>query len=132
MPAQLEPVEAINGGLKKPSQCDIVIVIFWARMGTPLSENYRKADGRPYRSGTEYEFLEAMDAAKKAGKPDVLVYRCKKSPWSSLDDPKRNEKERQWDLVEEFFSEFRNPDNSYKSLYREYNEPFEFKELLQR
>ena len=34
MPVQLEPQEAIDGGLKKPSQCDIVIVIFWARMGT--------------------------------------------------------------------------------------------------
>ncbi len=131
LPAQLEPIEAIERGLKKPSQCDIVIVIFSARMGTPLSENYRKSNGSLYRSGTEYEFLDAIDTAKKAGNPDVLVYRCKKSPVVRLDDPERKEKEKQWDLVEEFFTEFRNTDSSYKSLYRGYNEPFEFKELLQ-
>ena len=101
LPAQLETVEAIERGLRKPSRCDIVIVILWARMGTPLSENYRKKDGSQYHSGTEYEFLEAMEAAKKSGKPDVLVYRCKKPIMVSFDDPKRKENERQLDLVEE-------------------------------
>jgi hypothetical protein len=55
MPGQMEPQEAIHRGLKKPSECDIVIVIFGARMGTPLSEKYPKPDGCRYRSGTEYE-----------------------------------------------------------------------------
>ena len=65
MSAHLEPQEAIVRGLKKPSQCDIVVVIFWARMGTLLSENYLKADGSRYYTGTEYEFLDALDKAKK-------------------------------------------------------------------
>ena len=45
MPAHMEPQEAINGKLRKPSQCDICIVIFRARMGTLLSEKYLKPDG---------------------------------------------------------------------------------------
>jgi hypothetical protein len=108
MPAQMEPQEAIDKELKKPSDCDIVIVIFWARMGTLLSEKYLKPDGSRYRSGTEYEYLDALGAAKKSGKPDVFVYRRKKPPAVDLDDPEHDEKKKQWDLVKEFFSEFRN------------------------
>jgi formylglycine-generating enzyme required for sulfatase activity len=130
MPAHLEPQEAINRELKKPSECDVVIVIFWARMGTPLSDNYRKTDGSRYRSGTEYEFLDGFNAAKTAGKPEVWVYRKNQAPSVQLDDPEHDEKMKQWNLVEDFFSQFRNPDSSYRTFCKEYDEPFDFKELL--
>ena len=78
MSAHLEPQEAIDRGLRKPSECDIVIVIFWARMGTLLSDKHLKPDGSRYRSGTEYEFLDALDAARETGKPDVLGVSAKK------------------------------------------------------
>ena len=130
MPAQMEPQEAIDRGLKKPSECDIVIVIFWARMGTPLSNKYLKEDGSRCRSGTEYEFLDGLDAAHKTGKPDVFVYRRKEPPALSLRDPELKEKERQWELVEEFFREFRNPDGSFKRFYQEYDQPSDFEALL--
>ena len=130
MPAQMEPQEAIDRGLKKPSECDIVIVIFWARMGTLLSEKYLKPDGGRYRSGTEYEFLDALNAAKKSGKPDVMVYRRKDPPDLKLRDPERKEKERQWELVEEFFAGFRNPDGSYRCNAKEYDQPSDFEKNL--
>ena len=130
MPAHMEPQEAINRGLRKPSECDIVIVIFWARMGTPLSENYHKPDGSRYRSGTEFEYLDGLEAAQKSGKPDVLVYRRKKAPAVDLDDLQRDDKIRQWNLVESFFSEFRNPDGSFKRFYKPYDEPSDFKDQL--
>src|SRR5262245_16777739 len=60
MPAHLTPQEAINKGLRRPSECDIVVVILWSRMGTPLPEEYQKPDKSRYVSGTEYEFLEAL------------------------------------------------------------------------
>ena len=126
MPALMEPQEAIHKRLRKPSDCDIVIVIFWSRMGTPLPEKYLKPDGSRYRSGIEYEYLDAIGAAKKSGKPDVLVYRRKKPPSVDLDDPQRDEKIRQWSLVESFFSEFRNPDGSLKRFYKAYDEPSDF------
>ena len=130
MPAHMEPQVAINQGLKKPSECDIVIVIFWARMGTPLSEKYLKLDGSRYRSGTEYEYLDALDAAKKSNKPDTLVYRRKKPPDVNLEDPEHDEKKNQWNLVKKFFADFRNPDGSFRSFYKEYHEPADFKESL--
>ncbi|MCB1804954.1 MAG: SIR2 family protein, partial [Candidatus Competibacteraceae bacterium] len=45
MPAHLEPQDAIKLGMAEPSQCDLVVVIFWSRMGTPLSEKNLKPDG---------------------------------------------------------------------------------------
>ena len=52
MPATLTPQEAVNRGLAKPSECDVVIVILWSRMGTPLPETCLKDDGSRYLSGT--------------------------------------------------------------------------------
>ena len=50
--AQREEVQKILAGrssedaLPRPAVCDIVVVVLWARMGTPLPENVRKAEGR--------------------------------------------------------------------------------------
>src|SRR5205823_10809486 len=62
MDAHLTPQEAVNRSLFKPSQCDVVVVILWGRMGTPLPESYKKPDGSLYLSGTEWEFEEAHAA----------------------------------------------------------------------
>jgi hypothetical protein len=51
----LTPQEAVNRSLSKPSQCDVVVVILWGRMGTPLPESYKKPNGTLYLSGTEWE-----------------------------------------------------------------------------
>ena len=45
MEAGLTPQEAIKRGLPKPSGCDLVIVILWSRMGTPLPTDDTKPDG---------------------------------------------------------------------------------------
>src|SRR5262245_16190984 len=55
MLATMTPQAAIDAGLPKPSECDIVIVIFWSRMGTPFTFN-----GVDYLSGTHYELLDAL------------------------------------------------------------------------
>jgi len=57
MLATMTPQAAIAQGLPKPSDCDVVIVILWSRMGTLLSADYVKSDGSPYYSGTEWELL---------------------------------------------------------------------------
>lgn len=76
MEATMIPQEAIGRGLPRPSQCDVVVLIVWARMGTPLSADWeKKPDGTPYRSGTEWEYLDAFGAAKRQGRPAVLVYK---------------------------------------------------------
>ena len=75
MLATLTPQAAIAAGLPRPSQCDVVVAIFWSRMGTPLPDEYRKPDGTAYLSGTEWEYLDALGASERCGKPAILVYR---------------------------------------------------------
>lgn len=130
--AHLTPQEAINNRRPKPSQCDIVAVILYSRMGTPLPAEHRKPDGTPYVSGTEYEFCDAMDAAKRTGKPTVLVYRRTEEPRIGLGDHGLDEKHRQYKAVEAFFAQFTNTDGSLRQSYTPYGSPSEFADRLER
>ncbi len=41
--------------------CDVVISIFWTRIGTELPADFpRMPNGKPYPSGTAYELLTAL------------------------------------------------------------------------
>src|SRR5215469_4016425 len=52
--------------LRRRGSCNVVIVIFWARMGTRLPDpRYREANGEPYYSGAEWEFENAMAALQR-------------------------------------------------------------------
>jgi hypothetical protein len=57
--ARLTPQEAINQGLPRPAECDVVLVILWARMGTPLPPEYVKPDGGRFESGTAVDEIHA-------------------------------------------------------------------------
>jgi WD40 repeat protein len=63
-----------------PSACDIVVLIVWSRLGTPLPEStavreYRGLDGRAPVTGTEWEYEDALRAAREHGAPDILAFR---------------------------------------------------------
>ncbi|MGD0026288.1 MAG: AAA family ATPase, partial [Xanthobacteraceae bacterium] len=63
-----------------PSRHDIVILILWSRLGTPLPEKtavreYRGIDDRAPVTGTEWEFEDALRAAQLRGAPDILAFR---------------------------------------------------------
>lgn len=63
-----------------PSKFDIVVLILWSRLGTPLPERtdlreYRGIDGRAPVTGTEWEYEEALAAAQQQGAPDLLAFR---------------------------------------------------------
>ena len=63
MDARITPQQAVNRFGPKPSECDVVIVILWARMGTHLDvTTFRKPDNSAYLSGTEWEFEDALHA----------------------------------------------------------------------
>ncbi len=130
MLATLTPQEAIKQGLPKPSECDIVITIFWSRMGTPLPAEYQKSDGSCYLSGTEWEYWDAFQAAKKHGKPHILVYRRTEKVLLDLDDPEFEEKSRQGKLVKQFFESFKHPDGSIGGGWNPYLTPEAFQKDL--
>jgi hypothetical protein len=131
MLANETPQESVNNTRPRPSTCDIVIVILWARMGTPLPETIRKPDGAPYLSGTEWEYLDAVNSTWEP-KPDVLVYRRTERPKVELDDDDYPEKLAQYQKVKSFFAQFRNPDGSLVGGVNEYPAPDAFKALLRQ
>ncbi len=128
--ANLTPQDSIQLGLPKPSECDIVVVIFWSRMGTPLPAQYRKKDGSRYQSGTEWEYEDAISANEQTGRPEVLLYRRIESVLLDPDDPKFDENYRQYSSVRTFFDSFVDLDGSITTGYNSYKVPSEFREQL--
>jgi hypothetical protein len=143
MLATMTPQEAIAKGLPKPSECDIVVAVFWSRMGTPLPQDWVKPqalrylagtkfeplDAR-YLSGTEWEYFDALQAAESTGRPKVLVYRrTEKQPLDQA-DPEFDDKHKHWRLVKAFFGAFRNPDGSLRRGCNEYATPSAFEKDL--
>jgi len=121
--AKLTPQEAINKGLPKPSECDIVIVIFWSRIGTPFTDK----NGQVYLSGTHWELLDAL-AAEHAR---TYIYCRKQEPTIGLRDPNREIKIDQYDRLEKFL----NSDLFYKNdeiliSINSYDTPADFEEVL--
>jgi tetratricopeptide (TPR) repeat protein len=80
---EYEPLLAsghFQDALDPPSQADIVVLILWSRLGTPLPEKtatreYRGIDGRAPVTGTEWEYEDALKAARERGAPDLLAFR---------------------------------------------------------
>ena len=126
MEAGLTPQEAIKRGLPKPSQCDLVIVILWSRMGTPLPAEYTKPGAIAYLSGTEWEYHDAINAREEFGKPTVWVYRRNQVPALNLEDPEFDEKRLQWQKVKDFFQTFVDEDGSLIGGVNTYLTPDEF------
>lgn len=129
MPATLTPQEAVNRGLFKPSDCDVVIVILWSRFGTPLPPEMVRPDGTPYLSGTEWEFEDAINADPPR---HTLVYRRKGIPemGNPADKATFDKRVSQFRNVDDFFKRFRNPDGSLNGGYSEYDSPQEFRDQL--
>jgi hypothetical protein len=127
MPATMTPQEAVNRSQGRPSECDVVIVILWARLGK-LLDGMTRPDGTPYLSGTEYEYEDAMNAKRR---PHILVYRRTTEPPIAWSEPeKRVQQLEQFNRVEAFFGRFHNPDGSAKGGYTEYGSPEEFGQRL--
>jgi hypothetical protein len=66
--------------IESPADFDIVVLILWSRLGTPLPlrtafREYRGIDGREPITGVEWEFEQALDAARKTGRPDIVAFR---------------------------------------------------------
>lgn len=109
---EYEPMLAsghFQDAIEPPSESDIVVLVVYSRLGTPLPERtaareYRGIDGRAPVTGTEWEFEEALEAHKNRGAPDLLAYRKTGDPQASLADAERRaEQERQWTALEAFW-----------------------------
>ena len=73
-------VRTFQDAIEPPSNFDIVVLILWSRLGTPLPEKtaereYRGIDGRAPVTGTEWEYEEALKVAREKKAPDLLAFR---------------------------------------------------------
>jgi len=109
----------------KPSECHVVVVILWSRLGSPVADpKYAKPDGSGYFTGTEWEYEDAWQAnqASKGRLPRLLLYRRTSRPKVELDPndieaiQRRCEQLRQ---VEAFFAAGHRRDGSLANPYQE-------------
>lgn len=135
--AHLTPQQAIERGLPSPSDCEIVIVILWSRIGTPLV----MPDGTGYRSGTEFEYLDALKYTRKGDDPppadskwvrNILLYRRTEEPTIPLtaSEEDRTEALRQWNELQAFFAQFRGEDGAALGGVNKYANVPEFEQKL--
>lgn len=77
--ALASPQVSVNNRMPVPEECDVYIGIFRGRFGSPIPLNeFRKDDGTPFRSGSEYEFDRAWKARRLGAKtPELYVYRLR-------------------------------------------------------
>ena len=126
--------ESFQQQIPEAAQCEVVVAIFRARLGTELPPNFpRLADGRPYPSGTAYEVLSAI-AARKTGKelPDVYVFRYPQPPSIRLDDPDEAQVRTQWERLKRFFDTwFVTPSGQFLAAFQSFSSTDEFAEKLE-
>jgi hypothetical protein len=124
----LTPQEAIKRGFYRPSECDVLIVILWSRMGTPLPDDFHKANGTRYLSGIEWEYEDAYNATPR---PDIVVFRRTEEVRIALSDHQSREVQfAQLDLVDQFFARFIAPEGRFSGGFYVYVSPLQFRAQL--
>jgi tetratricopeptide (TPR) repeat protein len=115
--------------IARPSQCDLVVTILWSRLGSRLPSRYAAVPGESPPTGTEFEVRDALEAYRRLGKPDLLIYRKTAPPQVNLASADARERLRQYEMLDEFC---RQVDERGEGVVwnRAYGEAFEFERLL--
>ncbi|MBN1311492.1 MAG: SUMF1/EgtB/PvdO family nonheme iron enzyme [Anaerolineae bacterium] len=136
----LTPHEDINRKVL-PSECDLVVVLFWTQMGIPLDaewvkpESFRYLHGTEwearYLSATEYQWVQATQAANTSGNPVVLTYRRTEKALLDPDAPDFEAAAEQHRRVNAFFDSLSEPDKPARGHYYPYEKPADFEYLFE-
>jgi WD40 repeat protein len=138
---EVEPMLAsghFQDQITPPSETDILVLIVWSRLGTPLPEQtetraYHGIDGRVPVTGTEWEFEDALAGHQKRGAPDLLAYRKQADPVVSLKD--RSAKaaaEEQWDKLDAFWNRWFVNRGEFRAGFSEFSSLDEFEDKLEQ
>jgi WD40 repeat protein len=117
--------------IPRPSDSDVVVCVLWARIGTRLPQEFKRADGS-IPTGTEWEFEDALESYKKRGTPDLLVYR-KIAQSNIMADNVETVKEwvSQKEALDAFLDKwFRDNQGAFKAAFNTFNSDVEFEKLL--
>ena len=121
-----------------PSSADIVVLILWSRLGTPLparteTREYKSLAGEGPVTGTEWEFEQAVEARKRQnGVPDLLVYRKFADGVAKFSRAEELEGIRQqWEALQAFWRRhFEDPDGRFKAAFNRFATLDEFQSQL--
>jgi ketosteroid isomerase-like protein len=131
----LRATEHFQEQITPPAETDISVFILWSRLGTPLPEDkFQKESGEQYRSGTEWEFENAVEAYQETGTPDLVTYRKTKDPEARLsneeDVEQRLEQKRALEsFVEQWFKG--EEGESFQAAFHAFESPAEFEQMLE-
>ena len=132
---EYEPMLAsghFQDSIEPPSQFDVVIIILESRLGTRLPERtaireYRGIGGRTQLTGTEWEFEDALIAARERGVPDLLVYRSQRDARIKSRDPQsRRAAFEQLEALDAFWSRHFADQGGFIGAYSEFADLEEF------
>ncbi|HEX3917351.1 MAG TPA: hypothetical protein VHW60_08435 [Caulobacteraceae bacterium] len=118
--------------IEPPSQFDIVALILWSRLGTPLPaktevRSYAGIDGRAPVTGTEWEYEEALRSARDRGVPDLLVYRSRRpAQVDAWDAQRRHDQYEQMAALDRFWSRHFADRGAFLGAYRQFERLEEF------
>jgi tetratricopeptide (TPR) repeat protein len=114
--------------------CDIVLSIFWTRIGTELPPGFPlMANGLPYPSGTAYELLSAIEHSKRSGVPDVYVFRkTADAALPTTDIERRRQAQLQLDALEGLWTEwFMIETGQFKAAFQSFDTTDAFEQQLE-
>src|SRR5712671_2376494 len=121
-----------------PSTADIVVLILWSRLGTPLPERtatreYRGRDGQVPVTGTEWEYEDALRAHEQRGVPDLLVYRRFAEGFARFSRAEQLDQIRgPWEALQSFWQRhFEGPDGGFKAAFNHFVSLDEFETQLE-
>ena len=119
-----------------PSETDILVMILWSRLGTPLPERtehneYCGIDGRVPVTGTEWEFENALQANKIKGVPDLLAYRKTAKPRMEFgSEAEAIEIGRQFKLLNAFWDRYFFNKGEFRAAFWEFTDLGNFEQRL--
>lgn len=116
-----------------PAECDIVVIMLWARMGTRLPSSFAvDPEGNAYPSGTAYEFWTSFERYQKDGSPDILVYKKTSQYVPESDHADVLEKAAaQKRTLEEFMEKLLSEEGLPKHAYLTFEDVRRFEEILE-
>jgi tetratricopeptide (TPR) repeat protein len=133
--------------IPEAAECDIVIGIFWARLGSELPPTFPKMpDGTPYPSGTGYEILSAIQKRMKleaAGRArpasgeahtDVYIFQKSAPPFPAPKDERDLALlDTQWKLLKTFFERwFRTHEGHFLAAFHGFTTTDQFEEQIEK
>jgi tetratricopeptide (TPR) repeat protein len=128
--------DTFQSQIPAPTDCQIVVAIFRARLGTELPPEFeRMPDGEPYPSGTAYEVLTAIAKRRQGGElPDVFVFRCPDPPLVRIDDQATEDDiRRQWTRLKTFFARwFMTEEGHFRAAFQTFASTDDFEQQLER